>query len=265
MDSADCPPGAGPLSAAMHIFSRPGIDIAYIDEGQGDPILLIHGFASNHAVNWVNTGWVKTLTEAGRRVIALDNRGHGQSTKFHAPDAYQMQLFTEDAAALLDHLNIVHADVMGYSMGARITAFLAMRQPQRVRRALLGGLGIHLVEGAGLPQGIADALEAASLDDVTDPMARTFRIFADATKSDRQALAACICGSRETPTADQLAGIVCPVLISVGTKDPIAGNPHRLAALIPHAEAFDIEGRDHNLAVGDKTHKAAVLAFLHRS
>ncbi len=70
----------------MHSFDHDGVEIAYIDvppttEDRGEPILLIHGFASTHAVNWVNTAWVRTLTHAGRRVIALDNRGHGKSGK----------------------------------------------------------------------------------------------------------------------------------------------------------------------------------------
>ncbi len=256
------------MRVAMQVFSRPEtvsaapIDIAFIDEGAGEPILLIHGFASNHAVNWVNTLWVKTLLNAGYRVIAPDNRGHGQSTKFHDPSDYAMARFVDDAAALLAYLGVDQAHWMGYSMGARITAFAAIWRPELVRTALLGGLGAHLVDSVGLPQGIAEAMEAPSLDDVTDPMARTFRAFADATKSDRRALAACIRGNRQAPAIEQLAQIRCPVLISVGTKDAVAGDLHRLAALIPGAKAFEIEGRDHNLAVGDRSHKAAVLRFL---
>ncbi len=87
----------------------------------------------------------------------------------------------EDVRALLDHLAIERADVMGYSMGARITAFLALNDPARVRSAILGGLGVKLVEGVGLPESIADALEAPSLADVTDPTGRMFRAFAEQT------------------------------------------------------------------------------------
>jgi pimeloyl-ACP methyl ester carboxylesterase len=151
---------------------------------------------------------------------------------------------------------------MGYSMGARISAHLALAHPQRLRSLLLGGLGIHLVEGVGLPLGIADAMEAPSLDVLSDPMQRMFRAFADANKSDLKALAACIRGSRQTLTPDEVGRIAMPTLVSVGTKDDVAGSGQELAALIPNAEAFAIEGRDHNLAVGDKTHKQAVLDFL---
>jgi len=133
-----------------------------------------------------------------------------------------------------------------------------------VRSALLGGLGIHLVEGNGLPPGIAEALEAPSLDDVEGSVPRMFRAFADRTGSDRRALAACMRGSRQGVTRAEVQGIKVPVHIAVGTKDDIAGDPHALAALIPGAIAFDIEGRDHNLAVGDRAHKDSVMALLNQ-
>jgi len=253
-------------SGAMRYFNSDGVNIAYIDvpphEGEGDPILLIHGFASSHAVNWVNTLWVKTLTRAGYRAIAFDNRGHGQSEKLYDPVAYDSYKMAEDGRRLLDHLGIEKADVMGYSMGARITAFLALKRPARVRSAILGGLGIKLVDGVGLPEEIAVALEAPSLDDVTDPLGRMFRAFAEQTKSDCRALAACIRGSRQVLTPEQVAQIKVPMLIAVGSKDDIAGSPRELAALIPGARALDILGRDHMLAVGDKVFKTAVLEFL---
>jgi pimeloyl-ACP methyl ester carboxylesterase len=250
----------------MDFFSSDGVRIAYLDvvpaSGSGDPVVLVHGFASNHAVNWVNTLWVKALRDAGYRVIALDNRGHGRSDKLYRPEDYHTEVMADDVRRLLDHLGIERADVMGYSMGARITAFLALRHPERVRSAMLGGLGSHLVEGVGLPLGIADALEAPSADGLQDPMQRMFRLFAEQTKSDLKALAACIRGSRQVLSRDEVARIAVPTLVSVGTKDPIAGSPHDLAALMPNARALDIPGRDHNLAVGDKTHKQGVLAFL---
>ena len=204
--------------------------------------MLVHGFASNKAVNWVHPGWVATLTRAGRRVIALDNRGHGASSKLYDPAAYHSAIMAEDVRALLDHLGLARADVMGYSMGARIAAFLALAHPARVRSAILGGLGIRLVEGVGLPETIADALEAPSLADVRDPTGRTFRAFAEQTKSDLKALAACIRGSRQTLTRAEVAAIRVPVLVAVGTKDEVAGSGAELAALIPGARALDIPG-----------------------
>lgn len=246
----------------MRTFKNNDIELAFLDEGEGEPIVLVHGFASTKDVNWISPGWVSTLTRAGRRAIALDNRGHGQSGKLYDPADYHTAKMAEDVRALLDHLKIDRADVMGYSMGARITAFLALKHPERVRSAILGGLGIKLVNGVGLPEDIAIALEAPSLADVTDTTGRMFRAFADQTKSDRKALAACIRGSRQVLTADEVAQINAPMLIAVGTNDPIAGSPHELAALIPGARALDIPGRDHMLAVGDKVFKAGVLEFL---
>jgi pimeloyl-ACP methyl ester carboxylesterase len=246
----------------MPRFSHDGVEIAFLDEGDGEPIVLVHGFASNKEVNWVAPGWVTTLTRAGRRVIALDNRGHGASAKLYDPADYHSAIMAEDVRALIDHLGLPRADVMGYSMGARITAFLALSHPDRVRSAVLGGLGIHLVEGVGLPDTIAQALEAPSLAAVSDPRAYLFRAFAEQTKSDLRALAACLRGSRETLSRTEVGRIAVPVLVAVGSADPIAGSPQELAALIPGAQALAIPGRDHMLAVGDKAFKSAVLTFL---
>jgi len=248
----------------MPLFTHDGVEIAYIDEGQGEPIVLIHGFASNKEVNWVAPGWMTTLTRAGRRAIALDNRGHGASAKLYEPAAYHSAVMADDVRALLDHLDLPRANVMGYSMGARITAFVALAHPDRVRAAVLGGLGVRLVEGVGLPDTIAEALEAPALADVTDPTAYVFRAFAEQTKSDLRALAACMRGSRQTLSRSEVAQIAVPLMVAVGEKDQIAGSPEALAALIPGAKALIIPGRDHMLAVGDRVFKSAVVEFLAR-
>lgn len=244
-------------------FTSEDMDIAWYEAGSPDgfPVLLIHGFASTAHVNWVFPGWTKTLDQAGYRVIALDNRGHGESDKPHDPEAYHPETMAADAAGLLDELGIEAAHVMGYSMGARISAFLTLSRPDLVRSVVFGGLGMGMVDGVGDWDPIADALLASSLDDVTDERGRMFRAFAEQTKSDRFALAACIRTSRTLVDRGHLAAMVTPALVGVGTRDDIAGSAQELAELMPHGEWLDIPNRDHMLAVGDKVFKAAVLEF----
>ncbi len=246
----------------MREFFSDGVRIAYLDGGQGEPILLLHGFASNLSVNWVFPQWLKTLNGAGRRVIAFDARGHGQSEKLYRPDDYGIPRIAEDARNLLDRLGVERADVMGYSMGARVATVLALTHSARVRSLILGGMSDKLVTSAGLGPEIAAALEAPSAADVKADGEKMFRVFAEATRSDLKALAACARGARLRVAAAELGGLRLPVLVAVGGKDDIAGDPRRLAALIPGAQALSIPDRDHNRAVGDPVFKNGVLAFL---
>lgn len=248
---------------AMSHFMSGDIRIAYFDVGSrtGEPVLLIHGFASTAHVNWVFTGWVHALNEAGYRVIALDNRGHGDSDKPHDVASYTPQIMAGDSLALLDHLGIGSANIMGYSMGARLCAFLALERPGIVRNLVFGGLGAGMIDGVGDWDTIAEALLAPSLDAVDDERGRMFRAFADQTGSDRRALAACIQSSRELVAGHDLQRLTMPALVAVGTRDDIAGSPDRLAESLPDGRAFHIEKRDHMLSVGDRTFKSAVLGF----
>jgi pimeloyl-ACP methyl ester carboxylesterase len=246
----------------MPQFKSDGLNLAYVDEGEGEPILLIHGFASNIAVNWQETSWFGTLIADGRRVIALDNRGHGRSDKLYEPERYGAPVMAEDARRLLDHLGIERADVLGYSMGARIATFLALHHQERVRSLVIAGMGINLVRGMVASGPLAKALEVPSIADVTNDTARSFRAFAEKTGSDLKALAACMRGPREKIDAERLAAIHVPTLVAVGSEDVIAGSGAELAGLIPGARLFTIEGRDHMKAVGDPRFKQGVLDFL---
>lgn len=251
----------------MKTFVSSDVEIAYsIFEPPGasrqEPIVLVHGFASTHAVNWMFTQWVKTLTEDGRRVVVLDNRGHGLSQKLYDPAQYGLDLMAQDVANLLDHLSIARADVMGYSLGARISTVLAASRPEKVRSLILGGIGQYLVQEAGLPGGLAEAMEAERIEDIENPMLKIFRGFAESTRSDLKALAACVRGARKAIDPALLARIDCPVLICVGTRDDVAGDPTPLPPLFRNARLVDIPGRDHNRAVGDRIYKEAVLEFL---
>ncbi|MTI19353.1 alpha/beta hydrolase [Rhodobacteraceae bacterium RKSG542] len=246
----------------MPSFNNNGNEFAFLDEGDGDPIVLVHGFASNKFVNWVYPGWVDLLLKDGRRVIAIDNRGHGESHKFYSPEDYGAPVMAGDVLALLDHLDIKQADFMGYSMGTRISAFCALAQPERVRSLIFGGMGYGLISGVGNPEPIINGLLADNIRDIEDRTGRAFRAFAEQTKSDRKALAACMQSARKPISEADIAQITAPTLIAVGTKDDVAGDPQRLADLMQNAQVLDIPNRDHMVAVGDKVFKQGVLEFL---
>lgn len=248
----------------MPSFFSDSISIAYEVHGEGPPVLLIHGFGSSGKVNWVDTGWVETLTGAGYRAITIDNRGHGGSKKLYDPSLYYAHDMALDAKRLLDHLGIEQASILGYSMGARIAAFLALQHPERVKREIWGGMGMNLITGLADSEEIISALTADSLADVRGKTGRQFRIFAEHTGADKAALAACMVSSREPMTEAQVRSIEVPVLVAVGAEDELAGAPELLAELLPRGEAFTIERRDHMRATGDPQFKRATLDFLAR-
>jgi pimeloyl-ACP methyl ester carboxylesterase len=245
-------------------FSSDGVDINYELFGDGPPVLLIHGFGSNIAVNWVETGWTDFLVEAGYRAVAIDNRGHGNSEKLYDGNRYRPRLLAEDSRNLLDLLKIERAAVIGYSMGARISAFLALNHPERVAAAVWGGMGMNLISGLTDSEEIIDALNAPSLADVPGRTGRQFRIFADRTGADRRALAACMETSREPMSEADVRRIPAPVLVAAGSEDAMAGPPEALAKLLPHGEAFTIPNRDHMRATGDREFRKTALEFLMR-
>lgn len=248
----------------MPTYRSDGLTIAYEAYGSGEPALLIHGFASTGIVNWAETGWTDALRDAGWRAITIDNRGHGLSDKPYDPAAYHPALMAGDALALLDHLAIGRAAVIGYSMGARIAAFLALEHPGRVRCAVLGGMAMNLVTGLNDSAEIIAALTAPSIQQVTSRLGRQFRAFAERTGADRRALAACMASSRTPMPEADVRNIGVPVLVVTGETDAMAGDPRALAALLPRGEAVVVPGRDHLRTSGDPAFKAAALAFMER-
>ena len=239
-----------------------GVRIAYETLGAGEPIVLAHGFASDREQNWKNVGWYEALSGAGCRVVALDFRGHGESDRPHE-DRFYGDHMLDDVISVMDAEKIERADVMGYSMGAILSVGLLMTHPQRIRRAVLAGIGEKYFGGrTARRRGIAAALRAADPATITDPEHRAFRTFASQSGKDIAALAACMSADRTVYSREQLRACEIPVLVVAGEKDTQAGSPQPLAAAFANGRAATVPRRDHMTAVGDKLYKEAVVEFL---
>lgn len=242
-------------------FDSDGVRLHYEvhGPGHGAPLVAVHGFASDYRLNWVGTRWQEALTTAGFRVFGLDCRGHGHSDKPHDRDAYSVGVMAADVARLLDHVDVPNARYLGYSMGARIGLQVVMDFPQRVSRAVFGGLGsAGAIESA---EAIAESFLRGEPTD--DPVAQTFYRFASARPAnDMKALAACITGLRPVPDAPRLSAISTPILIVVGDRDELAREAAELIEMIPSSRLVTISGRDHMGTVPAREFKTAAIAFL---
>ena len=242
-------------------FDSDGVRIYYEVYGseQGKPIVLVHGFASDYRLNWVGTRWQESLTNAGFRVIGIDSRGHGHSDKPHDEAAYRVEIMAGDVIRLLDEMAIEKTAYLGYSMGARIGLEVILEHPERVTRAVLGGIG-----AAGAidhSRQIAHAFR--SREPTADPIAQTFYKFASARPTnDLEALAACIAGLRPQADPGRLAKIRTPILVVVGDRDDIARGAPELVEMIPSARLVTLVNRDHMSAVPAREFKQAALEFL---
>jgi pimeloyl-ACP methyl ester carboxylesterase len=243
----------------MPTFDSAAVPIHYEVFGEGQPIVLVHGFASSLQGNWVRPGWIETLTPL-RQVIALDCRGHGESGKPHDPAAYG-NLMGDDVIRLMDHLGIEKAELFGYSMGGAISLGLMARYPERFSRVVLGGVGARGPQ-RGPDSPVARALLTDDPSSIEDPVAKGFRAFAERTGNDLNALGAVNQGDRRRADPETLGKITVPVLIVVGEKDAIAGSSEPLARAIPNARLITIPDKDHLTVVGDQRFKDAVVAFL---
>ena len=252
----------------MTTFRSSGLTLAYDDiapTAAKDTVVLIHGFATNAEENWRRLGWYGAFERRGARVVALDLRGHGRSDKPHDASAYDVSAIAGDIVALMDHLGIGRADLMGYSLGARLAAHAAASNPDRVSNLILGGVGEHLLRPRQVERGAMTMPEAMRLADpsaITEPILRGFRRFADSQGEDRLALAACSEGLVASIDRPHLDAIQAPTLIVAGARDELAGSPHDLAAAIPGAKAVALPGCDHFSAIPHALFKAAVFDFL---
>ena len=248
-----------------------GVRIAYEIVGDGEAVVLVHGFASDRVQNWRVPGWYQTLTGAGYRVVALDCRGHGESDKPHDPKLYGHATMAGDVVAVMRDASIGRAFLMGYSMGGYISMSLLMTRPELFRKVVIAGVGasyfdLSAAEAAVAdPQrraAIADALLVDDISSINNETANNFRLFAEQPGKDRLALAACMRGNRDVFTKEQLGGAKLPVLVVCGEKDVLTGPPDALAAAFADGRAVTVPNRDHMTAVGDKVYKRAVLDFL---
>lgn len=229
----------------------------------GTPVVLHHGFISHGSLNWEATGVTQVLSEVTGPVIALDARGHGRSEKPDESAAYGEGRMATDLRELCTHLQLTTFDLVGYSMGGLVSLLVTGSDP-RVRRLVIGGLGANLVEGgleamATSGPAVADALEADHVETVTDPLARSFREFADSVGADREALAAHVRSDRRLEI--DLEAISVPTLVLAGANDPLARDPDVLAAAIPDARLEVVPG-DHLRAVSSPEFKLALVDFL---
>jgi pimeloyl-ACP methyl ester carboxylesterase len=246
----------------LTVPSRDGVRIAYESVGEGRPIVLIHGFASSRDQNWRATGWIDRLTRAGLRVVSFDCRGHGKSDKPHDPASYGEHMI-DDIVAVMEAAEAQTADVMGYSMGSIMTIRLLMLYPERVRRAVLGGLGANYFRESNAWRAmVAAAMEADDAETLADPVARRFRKFAGQRGKDRLALAACMRSPRHIYVPADLKQSKRPVLVVCGADDDLTGSPGPLAEAFADGRAVTLPGKDHMSAVGDPAYKKAVLQFL---
>lgn len=244
-----------------------GVTIAYDDiapPGARRTVLLLHGFASNRNEGWKRTGWYAALERRGFRVIALDQRGHGESVRSHDPADYGRPTLAADARALLDHLDVGRCDVIGYSMGTRTAMQLALDAPERVDHLVLGGVGGKLFDPPreGAAEALARAMTAEDPATIDNDLLRSFRQFADEQGEDRLALAAFNANPSPSLTREALADIRSPVLVVAGDRDDLAGDPEALALAFPYGKAKRLPGCDHFSAIPHAALKAAVVDFL---
>ncbi|TME56379.1 MAG: alpha/beta fold hydrolase [Chloroflexi bacterium] len=239
-------------------FDSDGVRLHYDLHGpeSGAPVVLVHGFASDYQLNWVGTRWQETLLGAGYRVIGLDCRGHDD------PNVYSMAELAADVRRLLDEVHAAAARYVGYSMGARIGLQAVVDFPDRVRAAVLGGIGAGGAVDDAEP--IVRALRGGEPETAS---ALSFQKFASARAiNDLEALAACMEGMAPSAVLDptSLSAIRTPVLLVAGERDEVAHDTSRLAELIPSAELVVIPGRDHLGTVPARQFKEAAVEFLGR-
>jgi pimeloyl-ACP methyl ester carboxylesterase len=280
-----------PVRAEDQFFDSNGVRIHYIVEGKGEPVVLIHGFTADIDKNW-RTGFTAgpqnnrqgpRIFEAlsrNYRVIALDNRGHGKSDKPHDTKQYGLEM-VEDIVRLLDHLKIKKAHVVGYSMGAIITAKLLATHPDRLLSATLGGhSGIRdasrnqfydqLAESLEQGKGFGPLIVALTPAGRPKPSPEQIAVInAGLSKSnDPKALAAVVRAFTELAVPpEKLKTNQVPALALIGELDPLKKGVDALQKEMANLKVVVISGADHVTAVSSPEFIKSLSEFLarHRS
>jgi pimeloyl-ACP methyl ester carboxylesterase len=229
-------------------FDSGGVKIAFTEKGHGEPIILLHAAMADTEFNWMQFGVLNALAE-NYRVISLDFRGHGRSDKPHDPKAYGRCL-TRDVVALMDHLKISKAHLLGYSMGSHVAMTLVADHPGRIISAALGGPTWIRPGGKFDPPNEEDFLKMNAA------------VFGG--RNDVKAVLMCIESMADwAVTEEQLRAAHVPCLFLFGTKDDnIKKIPDLKKAMAEYAEFVEIEGAGHGDALLKPEFMKAVVRFL---
>jgi pimeloyl-ACP methyl ester carboxylesterase len=242
--------------------------VSFLRAGRGEPVLLLHGFASDASGDWVETGWFDTLVTAGFDVVAPDLRGHGQSVKSRDPADYRLDAFTGDVAALCDHCwGDRRFSLVGYSMGAHVAMSVALASADRVASLILGGMGDRIAATVGLAPEFADALDeqnsrSGDRRGLPSYAVRFRQHAASRAFNDLGVLAACLRGQSSVFDLGRLSAVTVPTLVIVGEQDQLAGAPHPVAALFPAGIGETVPGVNHASALADRNFRKRAVAYL---
>ena len=256
-----------------------GVKIYYEIEGKGIDVIMIHGFASDMEINCKRCGVTDKL-KTENRVVMVYCRGHGKSDKPKNPQMYGQKMM-DDILNLMDHLGIEKANFVGYSMGAEIALSLLLEHSERFKSVVLGGFGLPAIlgqnhSGSSVPSDyspVVKALLADNMEQVTDPVSRVFRQYAELTGGDLKALAAVMMGIIEHELEwnkdleaiwGKVREIRVPLMTIVGNDDNIlpTDNKMGLAMAVPDGCHFQIQGKNHINVATDPKFSIAIRAFL---
>jgi pimeloyl-ACP methyl ester carboxylesterase len=243
--------------------------ISYYEmQGDGDPIVLLHGFTSSFARDWEQRGWVEFLADSGFQVIGTDFRSHGQSARVHTPAEAATEALARDIVHLLDHLEVDRADAFGFSMGGGVALHLAMNYPDRINSVIVAGVGDAAINRLHDPEHVSEiaaAFERAPDEAPRMPTAERIRRGAEAAGNDPAALAPFLHTGGWPGGLDAQRELTAPVLIIAAANDQYMATIDELVRWLPHAEVQRVPNVDHYTLLDADAVREGVLRFLRAS